>query len=136
MTAIADLEMLHRRIHPAQMQDGRVSTAAFSDPEMSVDRARMRTAQESLQKHAGYGLAGFTAGFARGVKDPQEVLPSPSLFNPSHALVKGKKSKATRREFALGSSLVVRPAAPVEPASQASNAQSHAAAELSPPAGD
>ncbi|MBK7536597.1 MAG: hypothetical protein IPI49_14760 [Myxococcales bacterium] len=112
MSEISDDEQLHRRIHPMQVKDdGTISTAAFTDPEMSVDRAQIWTAQRSLEGHPGMGIAAFTAGFARTLKEPQEVVPDVTeLFRPAHALVKGKKPKATQKQLARGSSLVVRPA--------------------------
>ena len=94
MTPIADDETLHRRIHPIHVKpDGNVCSAAFNDPEMSVDRASLRSADETLREYDGYGLAAFVTKHARDLG--QEVLPDPELLNPAHALVTGKKTKAT-----------------------------------------
>jgi hypothetical protein len=105
---ITDDETLHRRIHPIHVKpDGNVSSAAFNDPQMSVDRASLRSADETLHGYDGYGLAAFAAKNARDLE--QEVLPAPDLLNPAHALVKGKKTKKTARAFAKLSRLLRRP---------------------------
>ena len=113
MSAIADEEVLHRRLHPWQVKDdGSISSGAFTDPEMSVDRSQIWTVQQSLNGHPGMGIAAFTAGFARTVKEPQQVVPDvEDMFKPAHALVIGKKTRATSKQFARGSALVVRPGA-------------------------
>lgn len=98
--SIPDDDWLYRRVHPAQVvTDGntgklRLSSAAFKDPEMSVDA-------ESLLRKAGldwrfslkdpeYSLVRFQAGVAR--KNSQSVVPDPLPDNPAHVLVRGKKS--------------------------------------------
>lgn len=107
MSKVADNEVLHRRIHPSQIRpDGSVSSAAFTDIELSVDRSALRTADETLNGYTGYGLAGFAAGFAREVG--QEVRPDPSLLNRAHALVIGKKTKGTQRQLAKSARWVVK----------------------------
>jgi hypothetical protein len=113
MSTITDSEFLHRRIHPTQMKEGRPSSAAFTDPEMSVDRAALRTVDETLRGYGSYGVAGFSAGFARGLE--QEVIPDPALLNQSHALVKGHKPRATSKRFARECTLVRAPHAPLNP---------------------
>ncbi len=98
---IPDAEKLLRRLHPVQIDDsGRPTSAAFKDPELSVDRASIRTAEESLGEYLqrGYGIASITAGFARGQR--QEVLPDPTLLNPAHAVVRGDKPRSVARAFA------------------------------------
>ena len=108
MSDVADDEVLHRRIHPLQVRpDGSPCSAAFTDPEMSVDRARYRQVEETLNGHPGYGAAGLIAGFVRSLS--QEVRAVPELLNKGHALVVGKKSKSTRRKLAGAATWVVRP---------------------------
>lgn len=98
---IPDAEALFRRLHPAQIDpEGRPTSAAFKDHDLSVDRASMRSSQDSLGEHRqrGYGLASITAGFARGHR--QEVIPDPQLFNAAHALVCGEKPRSVARALA------------------------------------
>jgi hypothetical protein len=40
---IADADDLHRRIHPSQVKAGKPTSAAFEDPQLSVDLARLTT---------------------------------------------------------------------------------------------
>ncbi len=113
MSIIADGEILHRRVHPDQIkEDGGISSGVFSDPEMSVDRAALRTPEESLAEHNGYGLVSFLARSARELN--QEVVPVPELLNKAHAEVRGNKTKATRKRFVKASEWVRRPKTPPE----------------------
>lgn len=108
---VIDAEVLHRRIHPLWMRpDGTYTSGAFTDPEMSVDRASMRSPAESLMGLEGFGLCGFSAQFARGLD--QKVLAKPEMSNLAHAEVVGKKTKAIQKRFARGSRWVVQPHVP------------------------
>jgi len=96
---LPDAETLRRRVFPGHLkEDNSISSAAFTDDEMSVDRAKLRSVDESLSEHPGYGLAEFEAGFARGLG--QSVEADPKVLNLAHALVRGKKSRSVRRLFA------------------------------------
>jgi len=96
---IADTEVLNRRIHPDFVRpDGSVSSQAFTDTELSVDRAMYWDVAETLRGYNGYGVASIVASFARGLQ--QEVVADKLLLNPAHALVKGKKSKSIARALA------------------------------------
>ena len=65
---IDDKEQLNRRIHPTFVKpDGTVSSQAFTDLKMSVDRAEYRKPKESLLNYNGYGLAGFLTQIARKI---------------------------------------------------------------------
>jgi hypothetical protein len=104
---VADDEPLHRRIHPFfRKPDGRVSSQAFTDPEMSVDRGRYWSAGQTLHGCNGHAVAMVVTFFARGLQ--QEVVADPVLLNPAHALVKGKKSKSIAKSFARMAQWVVR----------------------------
>lgn len=106
---IADAEQLYRRVHPTQVKDdGKLSSAAFTDPELSVDRAMLTTTEQTLREHPKHGIAAFTAGLARELE--QEVVPDASLFNRAHALVKGSKPKSVKRRFAREAELIRQPA--------------------------
>src|SRR3990170_1644051 len=95
---IADADDLYRRIHPLQVRDGRPTSAAFTDPELSVDLARLTTPEHSLSGHATHGLASITAGHARSLR--QDVFHEPLETNPAHALVRGKKTPSIARSLA------------------------------------
>ena len=105
-TDIVDTENLNRRIHPTFVKpDGSVSSQAFTDLKMSVDRAKYRTIKESLLNYNGYGLAGFLTLIA--INAGQEVYAEPKLLNYAHAIVSGKKTKSIARIFAKASAWVV-----------------------------
>jgi len=104
---IEDGDHLYRRIHPLQVKDGRPTSAAFKDPELSVDLARLTTLQQSLAAYPTYGLASITAGHARSLE--QEVFHDPLESNPAHALVKGTKPPRTARGLARSATWVQLP---------------------------
>lgn len=105
---VLDEEELLRRIHPTQVKDcGGVSSAAFTDAELSVNRASLTSVEETLKEHPSHGVASFVTRVARELG--QEVLPDPALFNPAHALVKGKKTKSVQRRLARACRLVRQP---------------------------
>lgn len=100
---VDDGELLWRRVHRTQyVPDGagglKVSSAAFIDPSLSVDRAWIIEAaggDHSTTKQDGVGVAQFTAGFARSLD--QVVDPNPVEGNDAHALVTGDKRRGNRR---------------------------------------
>lgn len=83
---IQDDETLFRRVHWTQTSpDGSLTTAAFKDRELSVDRALL-VAKALLQTTAPlYGIAELNAGESRAVGDP---TPDPLPENIAHALIK------------------------------------------------
>lgn len=107
MSVVEDPEQLNRRVHPEQVKpDGTVSSAAFKDPEMSVDRAALRRVEETLKAHDGYGAVALIAADARALD--QKVHADPTLLNPAHALVVGKKTGSISKKLAAASTWVVR----------------------------
>ena len=75
-----------------------MSSGAFADPNLSVDRAWIVEAAGgdfNTTKQGGVGVAQFTAGFARSLD--QIVDPDPIEGNDAHTLVKGDKSRGNRR---------------------------------------
>lgn len=105
---VADEEPLHRRIHRSWLkEDGSISSAAFNDDRLSVDRGRYCTPEQSLSAYGGFGLAAILASYARS--EGQEVISDVyDLFTLAHCLVIGKKPKAMRRRLATAASWVVR----------------------------
>jgi hypothetical protein len=106
-SAIADTESLYRRIHPDHVKpDGSLSSQAFRDPEMSVDRAEYCTPDQTLHGYPTHGVSAFLASFAR--QQAQQVVSAPELFNPAHALVNGAKSKSVARAFARTATWIIK----------------------------
>ena len=92
--------------------DGTPTSQAFTDEEMSVDRASKRTPQKSQAESPKCGLVSFPVELATRLN--QTVEEDPKLWNPAHCLVKGKKSKGTQRAFAAESVWVIPPPPQVE----------------------
>lgn len=92
---------LLRRVHPKQVVrdrdtgDFRPSSAAFRDPEMSVDAEPILEANNldwhfTLQGHPGFSLVRFPASAARD--KGLAVVPKALPMNPAHVHVLGKKT--------------------------------------------
>jgi hypothetical protein len=70
---VGDDEPLHRRIHPTFVKpDGSISSQAFRDPSMSVDRGNYWDIELTLRAYTGYGVACLVAAVAR--EHQQEVI--------------------------------------------------------------
>ena len=114
---IAEGEVLLRRVHPAQIVSDeagqpRISSAAFKDPELSVDLHSVLSeagysVNFTLRDHPAYGLASITAGQVRAAN--QLVCRDPLPSNPAHALVVGNKTSSVARQLAKLANLVVIP---------------------------
>ena len=89
-------ERLWRRIHPNHLRDGRLTSAAFSGIEMSVDIARIQL-DMSITLGDDAGVAEFEASVAQELD--QRTVADPLLENPAHALVIGNKSKSVKRSL-------------------------------------
>ncbi len=110
---LAATEELWRRVHVDQyVPDGkggrRISTAAFKDPEMSVDRAIVRRAageDHSVTRLDGAGVAVFLVQTALDVG--QSCVADPIDGNSSHALVLGnKKPRSVQKHFLANATFV------------------------------
>jgi hypothetical protein len=100
---ISDEDLLYRRVHPNHLKkDGSVSTAAFKDPELSVDLASLTTPTESLRraKSDHYGLAKLVVREVRAISVPQIVIHWPEILNYSHSLVNGRKPHSAAKQLA------------------------------------
>jgi len=115
--SIADDWSLLRRIHPGQIvPDGnnggvRVSSAAFRDPQMSVDveellSAAGKTWKASLEDFPLHSLMRLLAGVPRSHQ--QAVVHTPLPDNNAHAEVQGHKSGATARALSAAATWVHR----------------------------
>jgi hypothetical protein len=112
---IPDGAGLLRRIHPDQVvMDGnsghyRPSSAAFKDPELSVDAEPILHSQGldwkfSILKYPTHSLVRFMAKAARELQLP--VVPDPRPDNSSHTLVLEKKSPGKANKLRDSSSWV------------------------------
>lgn len=110
--SIGDECELYRRVHPFQVVDDentgakRPSSAAFSDPELSVDLKRTLEVNGldwrfCLKVHAQHSLVTFPAGAARAAK--QQLVLDPLDDNPAHTLVVGKKTQSVRNALVKAS---------------------------------
>ena len=109
---INDDEILHRRVHYKQVKPGgavssaafkgewhfQISSAAFKDPDLSVDRACLRSAPETQMNSEIHGVAQICAGFPRGLG--LQVNHDPQPENLAHALILGKKTDTIARTLA------------------------------------
>jgi hypothetical protein len=113
--SIGDDASLLRRIRPDQIVDDensgarRPSSAAFKDPELSVDEEPILKANGenwyfSLKGHEGYSLAQFKAGHARAKALP--VIHKPIDGNPAHTEVHGKKTQGIANHLVAGATWV------------------------------
>ena len=90
-------ELLWRRVHKYHLlENGKVSSAAFSGDEMSVDVASVQI-EMSKTLVDSVGVAEFEARIAQALN--QETIADPIPENPAHALVIGKKTKAIKRKL-------------------------------------
>jgi hypothetical protein len=120
--SIGDGAALLRRIHPEQVvpdsnDAGRMrpSSAAFKDPNLSVDAEPLLSAaglnwQFSLRNHPNYYLVRFLAGFAR--RQRLAVVHKPEADNPAHTEVIGKKTQGIANALRDASTWAVAPSEP------------------------
>ena len=109
---ILDDDDLFRRVSPEQIvadekSEGgfRLSTAAFTPIELSVDVAKETTPAKCLDTYPEHSLVAFRAGLARSVN--QIVTRAPVPDNSAHALVIGRKGAPTKRTLRDGSRWIV-----------------------------
>ncbi len=115
---IVNEDELWRRIHPSWIiQDknlgrSRPSSQAFTDPSMSVYLMRTHlehggTPESSIESHPDFLLAAFTVKLARDCD--QRVFHDPTLVNPAHSIVEGRKTGSIKKRFAQESEWVISP---------------------------
>ena len=113
--SVEDEAYLFRRIHPEQIVKDqnsglcRPSSAAFKNPELSVDAEPLLHAQgldwrSSLRDNRTYSLVRFHAGTAREVG--QEVVHKPVEGNEAHCEVIGKKTPSVAKALSAASEWV------------------------------
>jgi hypothetical protein len=115
--SIDDQWSLLRRISPEQIVPDqnaggvRISSAAFTDPAMSVDVEELLVAggrdwRFSLLGYASYSLVKFAAVVAR--QHNQAVVHAPLSSNDAHAEVIGTKTRSIARALSKAASWVHR----------------------------
>src|SRR5690349_19051619 len=92
--AVADDDLLGRRLHvkhvvpDTKTGEQRISSAAFTDPDLSVDLTRLVAGQDhNVTKAGGAGVAQFAASVPREKQLP--VVHKPLVTNPAHSEVGG-----------------------------------------------
>lgn len=117
---ILDTDRLFRRISPNQIvadENGapRPSTAAFKDPELSVNIESLmialgRVPPDLLTKYPGFSLASIQAGDVRSLELGYPIVKDTEPPNdPDHGLVLGKKGKGFFKPIARQSRWVIPP---------------------------
>jgi hypothetical protein len=104
-------DLLWRRLHPTHVVPDtvnggdRISSAAFTDPELSVDLARLVEGNGfRVTMKDGAGVAEFPASVALDKKLTVEHAPLPE--NRAHTHVLGKKTESIQRHLARSSTLL------------------------------
>ena len=83
----------------------RVSSAAFKDPECSVDRSDMCSAQDTLdQSEKWVRVAKLSIKVPHGLG--LHVKHVPDLRNQAHCIISGKKTSAVAKKLAKASVLI------------------------------
>ena len=96
-------DRLLRWLHPGQFDwnENRATSAAFKDPQMSVDILSMTTLDESYQRAKKLGKNAVVSLSYQEVKDLElEVKHDPIDGNDVHALILGKKTNSIARKLA------------------------------------
>ena len=107
---LTESDQFYRAIHPDWIkEDGKVSTAAFTNKEMSVDWADLSTPCETFDRWPQWGecrgVASITAGLCW--QNDQNVEYTPKDDNCSHSDVVGKKRDRIRKNFAKSARLLI-----------------------------
>ena len=99
---------LYRRIIPDwyDRTKGKISSAAFSNEECSVDWSKYRSNQnECLKGYPSTSLAAIKAKYPR--KEKLEVNHTPESNNYSHSSIMGKKTKGKRKFLRDNCTLII-----------------------------
>lgn len=106
--SIPDDDRLFRRIPPVwyNKEEDRVTSAAFRDPDMSVNWEKYITPENAVRKYPAHYLAALTAKTPRAKS--LEVKHSPSRLQHSHSSILGKKTTAIARFLAENSVLLIK----------------------------
>jgi hypothetical protein len=107
-------DFVYRRIHPTwQKGPGKLSTAAFTQQELSVDLASLTVAERTLRrgKDPDFGIAKLSVHKIRVLpvneKFKQEVEHAPRIFNWAHTHVNGKKTDAVKKRLTECAEMVI-----------------------------
>lgn len=92
---VASDEVLWCRIHRSHFQQGRVISAAFKDPSMSVDAASVRLEMSATMVDTSVGVSALSCSDAEA--EGQSVVWDPIDGNDTHALVVGERPTPVAR---------------------------------------
>jgi len=100
---IPDQAILFRRINQVLLtQEGEISSAAYKDPEMSVNWEKYSTAEQTADASSAF-VTGLSAGRYRGFNQTVVHKPvepgQPDGPNQAHSEVKGHKTKSLARQM-------------------------------------
>lgn len=120
LEAVTEADSLFRRLlHFHIKKGGEVSSAAFKtkkkkpDPELSVDLARLTTADESLSRGmGGMGLGELSAAVPLSLG--LEIRHRPECNNIAHCLILGDHTMETCRQMAENVTVIIPPKRPRE----------------------
>jgi hypothetical protein len=107
---VSNEDFLYRRIHPYwQKSSSEVSTAAFTDPNLSVDLKSLTTAERAWKrsKNPDFGVAQIPVAIMPRLKVPQEVKHWPEIYNWAHTLVIGKKTESVQKEIRRNAKIII-----------------------------
>lgn len=106
---IEDDDNLLRRISPENQKGGRINSSAFRPPRdsnnISVDIAKLTTANECLSGLSGFWVAKINTGFVRGLELTVSHQPTPE--NYAHAEIEGKFTDARRKQLARHAEIIL-----------------------------
>lgn len=112
VVAIGDDDVLWRRLHAKHLTldhstgERRITSAAFTDPQLSVDLARLVAPRDHRVTMAhGAGVAELAAHVPRSKQ--LEVRHDPVPDNEAHSLVTGRKTQSIARFLARKSRLLI-----------------------------
>ena len=105
-------DKLLRWLHPGQFdwEENRPTSAAFKDPEMSVDILNLTTIEESYTRAQKIGKNAVVSIEARLIFEKGlEIYHKPIEGNGAHAIVVGTKSKSLARFLAINCEINIYP---------------------------
>jgi hypothetical protein len=105
---IKDEDELYRRVHPDQIRDGKISSAAFKQktPDLSLDIAKLTTPEKVLCEFPRHGLGSLIAEILRTEK--LEVFHAPVPSNYPHAIAYGKITDSMAKRIAKSANLICK----------------------------
>lgn len=108
--SVSATDFLYRRVHPDQQKSRtEVSTAAFTDLELSVDLASLTSPEKTWAraKNPDWGLVRIPVALMRELSVPQEVRHWPEICNWAHTLVIGRKPGSVKNKLRENAEILI-----------------------------